>query len=81
MKTVSYLFLLLITKISTAITCNEDTLCESQFDICLNDTCEHKSFISPLTIEYIGLLLVLIGYAYSAMGGLAGGGIMIPIAI
>lgn len=64
--------------------CIADDDCLLDFEYCEVATvsvCKHKSLFEMLPIEYIGCVLILILLLVSNMGGLGGGGALIPVAM
>ena len=53
-------------------------LCDVQSD---EPLCTHKDITSVLTIEIVGCIITLLLVFYTNLGGIGGGGIVIPITI
>jgi hypothetical protein len=83
-KILSYfmIFVSVLPLIYTSATnfCKKDEECE-ELNYCIMDEnkCVHKKIFSDLTLEFPGLIMIVIGSALSNAGGIGGGGLLIPI--
>ena len=59
---------------------NEDCLAGG-FETCVSGSCQHKSLWPMLQSEYWGMIAVFAALWFANMGGISGGGIVVPIAI
>ena len=61
-------------------TCEEDTDCDDHpYYICVDEICKHKSVFPMYTKEFIGFLILPVLLAFANVGGIGGGGLIIPI--
>ena len=66
--------------------CAADSECLDEFEYCDLDVetgavCAHKDLTSVLAIEIVGLIITALLIFYTNLGGIGGGGIVIPITI
>ena len=62
--------------------CKEDTDCpQHPFLICNNKICEHKGIFPIYYTEFIGIIVMTLLVALANVGGVGGGGLIIPISM
>ena len=71
-----------------ATTVDDQELCEHKsdcsgapFDLCKGGVCTHKQLFPMLTSEVIGIITLPLLLGLANMGGIGGGGLVIPLAI
>lgn len=53
----------------------------SQFQRCLNSTCVHKDVMPPIPLEIGGIIILPLLLGLANIGGIGGGGLIIPVCI
>ena len=81
-STVTLAAFTLLASLAAAEICIRDADCHLEpFHVCTNMTCQHKTVLPMLPIEVWGLLVLGLLLGFANIGGIGGGGLIIPLSM
>ena len=61
--------------------CKTDADCVGPpWETCVKNVCKHKSVFPMQPLDFFGMIMTFLGLYYANIGGLGGGGLIVPIA-